>query len=231
MRYLAALAALALLALAAWVSIGSHSDGQFGPGPVADDSSGLAIRAGGGRGDGGDYRSLSETPDRRLAGHQAGAEEVRIASILRPDAPAEREDRSSARQTAGPDSGGVGHSSRVQDVGPQYDVRCTRFLCVGDSTGSYCPWGRPMASGLQVFPGAAACHPARMGQSFDLPSGITFECLDTGGMVGWSNVDIWCYDAWHWGAPGTAYYEDEGGNPIPCPSCADYIVIEWLARE
>ena len=71
---------------------------------------------------------------------------------------------------------------------------------VGDG-GGFC--GR-MANGQVVYPGAAACSAAYMGQQFRVqgdPYGRVYTCADTGGAVGGTHRDIWFDDAgvgWSW---------------------------------
>jgi hypothetical protein len=93
-------------------------------------------------------------------------------------------------------------------------VRAMHFLCQGDSTGSYCGL---MANGHQVHPGAAACHPARLSQSFTL-KGWAFTCEDTGPYTTWSTVEVWCYSRDAWGFPP---------DDIPCPTFDTYETIRW----
>lgn len=70
-----------------------------------------------------------------------------------------------------------------------------------------------MANGEVVYPGAAACHRSLMGRTVTV-AGVSLICADTGGLVGWANLDIWCYSAVAWGWPGTP----EGAMPCPVPS-------------
>jgi hypothetical protein len=87
----------------------------------------------------------------------------------------------------------------------------------------YNPWGDGgycdlMANTHKVHPGAAACHPARIGQSFTF-KGWIFTCEDTGPTTGWSTAEVWCYSPFAWGFPP---------DTIPCPTFDDWETVTWL---
>lgn len=117
----------------------------------------------------------------------------------------------------------------ASSYGPYYDevVWITHYLCIGDSTGIYCPtWMCDTCNltrwGAEVGPYVAACDPARKLWQFEL-FGDVFTCWDTGSMVWGAHVDIWCYDFDHFGVPGTPEYE------LPCPPVtnAAYERVIW----
>lgn len=72
----------------------------------------------------------------------------------------------------------------------------TIYACEGDSTGRYCPDGRPTASGVPVYEGMAACDSSRMGQTLEV-GGRLVLCGDTGGAIEGNryHVDVWFYYA------------------------------------
>lgn len=94
----------------------------------------------------------------------------------------------------------------------------TRYYCVGDTTGAYCG---NTASGARVFAGAAACDPARLGQTVSVGA-QAYICADTGGGVRGDHIDIWCYSPERWGWP-----PDER----PCPDYGDGVAVIWREGE
>lgn len=61
-----------------------------------------------------------------------------------------------------------------------------------------------MRDGSSVYPGAAACHVAYLGQLFRIegdPAGLIYRCADTGSAIGAQHRDIWFEtsdEGWRW---------------------------------
>jgi hypothetical protein len=83
----------------------------------------------------------------------------------------------------------------------------SHYLCIGDSTGNYCPGLNRTATGTVVHPSTAACDPSFLGVDVEV-GGIIYRCEDTGSAVIGPIIDIWCFSFECW---------DEACTQ-PCPS-------------
>lgn len=90
----------------------------------------------------------------------------------------------------------------------------THYFCAEWNYGDtyYCG---TMANGEQVYAGAVACHPSRMGQEVEV-QGVRGRCTDTGGLVGLYSQDWWCYSIERWDWP-------DSRNDAPCPVFTDEV--------
>lgn len=104
----------------------------------------------------------------------------------------------------------ITHTTATPELRPGDRVLATVsfYYCVegagphpsGDG-GNFC---NAMRDGLVVYPGAAACDYAYLGQRFRIqgdPSRRVYECNDTGSAVHGLHRDIWFHtsdDGWHW---------------------------------
>ena len=164
----------------------------------------------------------------RAASWPAAAEAVRDLAIPRPPplpAPAKPRARPSAEPEAlarivpvTPPSAADVHAvpralsmtdNRPPDLaaGDRVTVSVSFYYCensegtpLGDG-GRFCG---VMRDGSFVYPGAAACHVAYLGQLFRIEgdaAGLTYRCTDTGSAVSGQKRDIWFQtsaEGWHW---------------------------------
>ena len=176
----------------------------------------------------GAYQLAGDRGPARAASWPAAAEVVRDLAVPRPP-PLPAPARLRARPSAEPEA-----LARIVPMTPpsEADVHALpRALSIADSrppdltagdrvTGSvsfyYCEHseGSPrgdgggfcgvMRDGSFVYPGAAACHVAYLGQLFRIegdPAGLTYRCTDTGSAIRGQQRDIWFQtsaEGWHW---------------------------------
>lgn len=100
------------------------------------------------------------------------------------------------------------HSTATPELGPGDRVVATVsfYYCASGSgpSGDGGSWCGVMRDGKVVYPGAAACDYAYIGQQFRIegdPSGRVYTCNDTGGAVHGLHRDIWFRtndEGWRW---------------------------------